>query len=1068
MREFRQSSDVTTESAGIPYDTGGATNNIQISNDDLKDILSTATAATVGVPTTGGGDDSRTSINLADYSASGQRIGNNNPSQNNFVVTNRGNKNSGLYSNMATSSTAAAIAVNPTTAMAGPKKSSILKKSSYSSSTAAATSSTQSLAMSNNNNQQQQQQNKVIDWGDNRTIEIEDRFPPTPMMMTMGSGDMNHNNHNNNYNRHDIGRNSGMVSHPNNNLHPNNNHNNFTRRLQPPNSHQNFNRRDSGGTTDERGGGGKRRMGGNAPCALLGHEHLHKWIDCPNNDRSKNYNGIHHRTASHAQILESVLEQRAEYERRMQQQQRQRQHTDANANGQRTTTASSRSAQQPPPVLASASLQRPAASKPNHPTSAVAAARRSTELASNMFNTTKSARTPTVSQHHSPHHRRVPSAATTTAPDAAAGVGNSSSSNPLSNIRRQPPNETSKLKQMRKSNELRSSIVKNSIPRKSQQQPPQPQQQQPPPQRQQPVEASQRNVEYKNGRFQRKTSRDVAPSGRDALPIAKQTSGRLVKKTKKPPSSSRVVSNEHQNVEGDDDTDGSHHTLMDDDDIVEMADFDLKDDSIGDDKDSGNKKRKAEPDRVFNITRDPEKNNGSVNRKKKKVNGGEKKKKPDAKGDDNVAKKKKPDNNAVVPAKSDADMTVVKKKKKRQCRKANCSTKRAKGSKFCKAHTVNEKSDDVPLLSDIAAKPAASNGSENVQKSKPKKRGKKRKSPPELAVGDSSTSGAVVPKRQALATHRGNNRNSLDPPRDQVANEGEMIFPELDDTEICEMEVDLFNLLDQTIKIRYEDYIEQNQIDEDVLSRLENESPMDDGSLPGRASSPDEVGIGDKENMPSALLNSVSTMDTSDDDEQIPLFLTCEKCDRVFFSKSQVDSHENQCTGEVLDGKVFNNPEDIAEFYEEHQTGGELKSDYVLFYRPSVTATNETTGRTISPEDSEARGGNRKDAPQNLFDDFMSSKSSRSSSTLKKKKKQSETGFEVDPRHTRQDCLTMNNIEQLSSTKIDADSELPRQTITTICGDTGKDGTCSIFAPCVYFYFDLTYVVKCHHLRNIV
>lgn len=101
----------------------------------------------------------------------------------------------------------------------------------------------------------------------------------------------------------------------------------------------------------------------------------------------------------------------------------------------------------------------------------------------------------------------------------------------------------------------------------------------------------------------------------------------------------------------------------------------------------------------------------------------------------------------------------------------------------------------------------------------------------------------------------------------------------------------------------------------------------------------------------------------------------------------------------------------------------------------------------------------------------MSSKSSRSSSTSKKKakrKKQSETEFEIDPRHTRQDCLTMNNIEQLSSTKIDPDSRLPRQTITTICGDTGKDGTRSIFAPCVYFYFDLTCVVKRHHPRNIV
>eukprot|EP00984_Skeletonema_dohrnii_P022789 scaffold11905_cov61-Skeletonema_dohrnii-CCMP3373.AAC.1 len=150
-----------------------------------------------------------------------------------------------------------------------------------------------------------------------------------------------------------------------------------------------------------------------------------------------------------------------------------------------------------------------------------------------------------------------------------------------------------------------------------------------------PRKQHQSNVEFKNGRFQRRTSNNFAPSGQDAVPIAKQTSGRLVTKAKKPPApimrredASRSVvvhRGNNGNVGGmDDSTDESHHTLMDDE-IMELDDFGNTE--LVDGNDGSGEKEKASlvaplhssgNSLSLKITRDPVKNGASVNRKKKK------------------------------------------------------------------------------------------------------------------------------------------------------------------------------------------------------------------------------------------------------------------------------------------------------------------------------------------------------------------------------------------------------------------------------------------------------------------
>eukprot|EP00986_Skeletonema_menzelii_P012290 scaffold6718_cov132-Skeletonema_menzelii.AAC.1 len=762
----------------------------------------------------------------------------------------------------------------------------------------------------------------------------------------------------------------------------------------------------------------------------------------------------------------------------------------------------------PPTVVAASSLKRPVsatagtiASKPN-PISAVAAARRSSE-ASNLFNTTKSARTLPTNQHSLKPHSA-----------AAAVVGGTIPKKQTVIL----PHETQKLRDLKQMTEMHSSTMQQ-IPRKPQQQ----QKKKAPQQQQQMKKVESRklphqsNVEYKNGRFQRRTSNNLAPSGQDAVPIAKQTSGRLVQKGNKKPStlmrredaninSNRVAvaprgSNENVAAAMDTYTDESHHTLMDDE-IIELDDFGNTEMMVDDNDGSGEKKETASvaahsSNNNNDNNNNPEKDSKAASRKKKKdigdgekriktkkdVGGGEKKakkkkdvganepkakKKQDYSIDEKKAKKKQGDDGDGEKGgkkKTEDDKPIEKKKKKskKKCRKLGCDTTRLKGSKYCKAHvaasalasTKQEKSDTSPAsetdnLSAYSGKPAALQEGENgpSKKVKAKKRGRKRKAPPEplnngddvLAAGKSRSN-----KRQALEIHRSsNNRSHSDP----LMNNDDEILPELGDEEVGEMETDLFNLLDETIKIRYQDYLEEHKIDEDLLfeeeqallgSRTEDTSPSDKNSLARDASSPNGVDTGGKENISSALLNTLTdstSMDTgedSEDDDQIPLFYTCEKCDRVFFDRSQVVDHENQCTNEILDGRVFTNPNDIAEYYEKYQIGGEMKHDCVIFYRPPIATPHDKSGRTISPEDFEGRGGNRNDVPQNLLDDFMSSKSPKTIAV--KETKNVETDFKINPNNARHKCMVMNAIERLSSTVINPNG-LPCQTITTFCGET--------------------------------
>ena len=433
------------------------------------------------------------------------------------------------------------------------------------------------------------------------------------------------------------------------------------------------------------------------------------------------------------------------------------------------------------------------------------------------------------------------------------------------------------------------------------------------------------------------------------------------------------------------------------------------------------------------------------------------------------------------------DKIVEKKKKKRRrrkrtkiCKKPGCSSLRLKGKKFCKDHATPAASvgDGSDKLSTRPTKPSALTLTENVPRleDKANKHGVKRKAPSEPTIVMTSLArDNDVPmattlssnKRKAAESYRSDDTNN----RTEQSDDNRRNLPDLGDAEVEEMESDLFNLLDETIKICYEDYIEQNKIVKDDLSEEQakfktsaegNRHLSDRSSLSKEPSSTDEIGTANKENMPSELQNtltdsmSMGTEGDSEDDEQIPLFYTCDKCDRVFFAKSQVEDHENKCTKDTnANGKVFTNPNDIAEYYEKYHVRGELKPDCVIFYRPPLTSPCENSGRTISPEDFERRS-TKNEIQQNLLDKFTSNMSPKATPATKKN---ADTDFQVDSNNSRHTCMVMNAVEHLSSTVIDGNNGLPSQTITTLCSETGKSVATTIYHT--DFLFDKNVLNSC-------
>ena len=156
--------------------------------------------------------------------------------------------------------------------------------------------------------------------------------------------------------------------------------------------------------------------------------------------------------------------------------------------------------------------------------------------------------------------------------------------------------------------------------------------------------------------------------------------------------------------------------------------------------------------------------------------------------------------------------------------------------------------------------------------------------------------------------------------------------------------------------------------------------------------------------------------------EDVPVFLTCDKCSLVFGDKQEAWTHEQRCTRDSIDiqeGKVFDDKNLLIQFIIDYQTSNKkvLNEDDKVYFVSSEEYINyqdhnqqedrgtESSSKDIQVED-EKNGTDKQNTHEEDDKDY--------------------------------DTADMNLIQHLCSTTIDPKTGLPTQKLTVMCGESGK------------------------------
>jgi len=159
--------------------------------------------------------------------------------------------------------------------------------------------------------------------------------------------------------------------------------------------------------------------------------------------------------------------------------------------------------------------------------------------------------------------------------------------------------------------------------------------------------------------------------------------------------------------------------------------------------------------------------------------------------------------------------------------------------------------------------------------------------------------------------------------------------------------------------------------------------------------------------------------------EEVPVFLTCDKCSLVFGDKHEAWTHEQRCTRDSIDimqgAKVFDNKNTLIQFIIDYQTsnkGKVLNEDDKVYFVSSEEYINyqehnqqEDNGAESAAQEAQAEEEKKDTDKQNAHEE------------------------EDDGDY---DTADMNLIQHLCSTTIDPRTGLPTQKLTVMCGDSGK------------------------------
>ena len=160
--------------------------------------------------------------------------------------------------------------------------------------------------------------------------------------------------------------------------------------------------------------------------------------------------------------------------------------------------------------------------------------------------------------------------------------------------------------------------------------------------------------------------------------------------------------------------------------------------------------------------------------------------------------------------------------------------------------------------------------------------------------------------------------------------------------------------------------------------------------------------------------------------EDVPVFLTCDKCSLVFGDKQEAWTHEEKCTHGNTDiiqgGKFFDNKNLLIQFIIDYQTsnkGKVLNEDDKVYFVSSEEYINYQE-------------------QNNQQEDRETESAAQEAQTEDEKNGTDKQNTHEEDDDEDYDTADMNLIQHLCSTTIDPKTGLPTQKLTVMCGDSGK------------------------------
>lgn len=174
--------------------------------------------------------------------------------------------------------------------------------------------------------------------------------------------------------------------------------------------------------------------------------------------------------------------------------------------------------------------------------------------------------------------------------------------------------------------------------------------------------------------------------------------------------------------------------------------------------------------------------------------------------------------------------------------------------------------------------------------------------------------------------------------------------------------------------------------------------------------------------------DAASEISSGSDNDDVPAFLTCDKCGMVFAAAQEACEHENNCTitsnnnsNVQQQGRVFGDKNLLIQYLVDHHSEKDkwVNERDMIFFRPISPSSDE------EHQLGNGGGDSRRDAAQSPPADLEDARANDGD------------GDDSSVEETS-DTVEMNIVKHLCSTTVDRRTGLPVQKLTIMCADSGE------------------------------